>query len=354
MPLPISLPLLTINDEDRTVNVVFDMAKGSEVFFNRINIVGNVKTRDKVIRRELKVAEGDLYSSSNLKETKRKLTNTTYFKTIDLKTVKTDEPDLVNLDVLVEEKPTGTFSVGVGYSTYEKAMVTGGISQENILGTGMKVYLNASLSSIAHLYDITLVDPYTFDKNFSTSFNVFNTERIFPAYQYSGDGGSITVSRPLTTYLTGALSYRYQEMSVTRVEADAGTFLQSQAGTNSTSAIGPSLLYNTIDDVLNPTRGTIASASFEFAGGPLLGTDEFTKYIASYGRYFPYLYGTTFFLRGTAGSVRPYGGTTVPVWERFYVGGITSVRGLRVRDGGTARPCDERPGRGFERALFQR
>ena len=139
-------PLTAIDDENRLVNVDFDTAKGTEVYFNRINIVGNIKTRDKVARRELKVAEGDLYSSSKLKETKRKLTNTTYFKSIDLKTTKTDEPDLVNLDVLVEEKPTGTVSMGVGYSTYEKAMVTGGISQENIFGTGQKVYLNASLS----------------------------------------------------------------------------------------------------------------------------------------------------------------------------------------------------------------
>ena len=87
------------------------------------------------------------------------------------------------MDVLVEEKPTGTFSLGVGYSTYEKAMVTGGVSQENILGTGQKVYLNASLSSITHLYDLTYVQPYTFDTNISSAFNVFNTEWIFSTYQ---------------------------------------------------------------------------------------------------------------------------------------------------------------------------
>jgi outer membrane protein insertion porin family len=330
-------PLTDINDEDRTVNIVFDIAKGSEVYFNRINIVGNVKTRDKVIRRELKVAEGDLYSASNMKETKRKLTNTAYFKSVDLKTVKTDEPDLVNLDVLVEEKPTGTFSVGIGYSTWEKGMLTGGISQENIVGTGMKVYLNGSISSITHLYDITLVDPYTFDKNLSSSFNIFNTETIFTTYRFGGDGGSYTLARPLTDYLTASLRYRYQEMSVTRVVPDAGEFLQSQAGTKSTSAIGPSLLYNTIDNVLDPSKGTIASALFEVAGGPLLGSDEFVKGVVSYGRYIPYLWGTTFFLRGTAGTIRPYGGTEVPLWERFYVGGIGSVRGFEY---GMAGPLD--------------
>ena len=262
---------------------------------------------------------------------------------MDLKTVKTDEPDLVNLDVLVEEKPTGTFSLGLGYSTYEKGMLTGGVSQENIVGTGMKVYLNGSISSITHLYDITLVQPYTFDTNVSSSLNLFNSERIFPTYQFGGDGGSYTLARPLTDYLSASLRYRYQEMSVTRIAPDASSFLQSQAGTNSTSAIGPSLLYDSIDNVLNPTKGTIASAMFEFAGGPLLGTDEFTKAVVSYGRYFPYLWGTTFFLRGTAGSIRPYGGSTVPIWERFYVGGIGSVRGFEYGMAGPLDPATNDP-----------
>jgi outer membrane protein insertion porin family len=331
-------PLTAINDEDRTVNVVFDAAKGSEVFFNRINIIGNAKTRDKVVRRELRVAEGDLYSASNMKESKRRLTNTTFFKNVDLKTVKTEEPDLVNLDVLVEEKPTGTFSVGVGYSTYESAMVTGSVSQENIFGTGKKVYLNASLSSITHLYDLTLVDPYIFDKNLSAALNVFNTQRIFSTYDYGGYGGSFTLSRPLTTYLTGSLRYRFESTSVSNIEADAGSFIQSQAGTASTSGISPSLLYNSIDDVLNPSRGTIASASFELTGGPLAGDNEFTKTVASYGRYFPYKFGSAFFLRGTGGAVRPYGGKTVPVYERFFVGGISSVRGFRYGEAGPLDP----------------
>jgi outer membrane protein insertion porin family len=330
-------PLTSIDDENRTVNVVFDIAKGSEVFFNRINIVGNVRTRDKVVRRELKVVEGDLYSASNLKESKRKLTNTTYFKSTDLKTVKTDEPDLVNLDVLVEEKPTGTFSLGIGYSTYEKAMVTGGVTQENILGTGWKVYLSAALSSVTHLYDLTVIDPYTLDTNISTAVNVFNTQRDFDTYRFAGNGGSLTLSRPLTDYLSASLRYRFQEMSVTRVADDASAFLKSQAGTSSTSALGPTLTYSSVDDVLNPTKGTIASASLELAGGPLGATDDFVKATASYGRYIPFKYGTGFFVRGTAGTIRPYGGSTVPIWERFYVGGISTVRGFQY---GMAGPLD--------------
>ena len=196
-------PFTAINDADKTVDVTFDIAKGSEVYFNRINIVGNIKTKDKVIRRELRFAEGDLYSSKKMKLTKRRLRNTTFFKSEELKTIKTDEPDKVNLDVIVEEKPTGTLSLGVGYSTYEKIITTGSVSQENIFGTGNKAYLTASLSSIAKLYNLTFVQPYTFDKNFTTTYNLFNTERIFSTYDYKGSGGGVTVSRPLTEFIRG-------------------------------------------------------------------------------------------------------------------------------------------------------
>ena len=132
-------PLTLINDADKTVDVTFDIARGSEVYFNHINIVGNVRTKDKVIRRELKFAEGDLYSATNMKLTKRRLRNTTFFKEEELKTIKTDDPDKVNVDVIVEEKPTGTLSLGLGYSTYEKIITTGSVSQDNIFGSGDKV-----------------------------------------------------------------------------------------------------------------------------------------------------------------------------------------------------------------------
>jgi outer membrane protein insertion porin family len=330
-------PLTAIDDENKTVNITFDIAKGSEVYFNRINIVGNTKTRDKVIRRELRFAEGDLYSATKMKLTKRRLRNTTFFKSEDLKTIKTDEPDKMNLDVMVDEKPTGTLSLGVGYSTYEKAMLTGAISQENIFGTGDRVGLTASLSAIARQYNLNFTDPYTFDKNFATSYNLFNITRIFSTYDYGGSGGGVTVSRPLTEFIRGALGYRYQKITVNNIEADAGAFIQSQFGTTSTSAVSASLTRSTIDDILNPSRGSISSAMVEVAGGPLGADNKFVKQVVSYGRYIPAMYDTTFFLRGTAGNISGYGGSVVPVYERFFVGGIQSVRGFKY---GQAGPTD--------------
>ena len=334
-------PFTVINDVDKTVRVTFDIAKGSEVYFNRINIVGNIKTKDKVIRRELRFAEGDLYSSKNMKLTKRRLRNTTFFKSEELKTIKTDEPDKVNLDVIVEEKPTGTLSLGVGYSTYEKMILSGSISQQNIFGTGDMASLTASLSTIAKIYSLTFMDPYTFDKNFSTTYNIFNTERIFDTYDYKGSGGSVTVSRPLTEFIRASLGYRLQKITVYNIESDAGAFITDQAGTSTTSAVSTSLVRNTIDDILNPSRGSIASVMVEVAGGPFGGDNKFVKSVASYGKYIPFYWDTTFFLKGTAGNITPYGGTTVPVFERFFVGGIQTMRGFKF---GAAGPLDPSTG----------
>lgn len=331
-------PLTQVLDEIRTVDLTYNVTKGPEVFFNRINVIGNIKTRDKVVRRELRFAEGDRYSASKLKESKRRLRNTTFFKELDLKTVKTDEPDKVNLDIVLEEKPTGSISMGLGYSSYEKAMLSGSISQENLFGTGRKIFLEASLSSVTHEFSLSYIEPYLFDKDLSGGVNVFNVTRSFDTYDYKSTGGNLSLSRPLTDHVKTGIRYKFERVNVRNIDEDASTYIKEQAGTKSTSSITLSLSKNSIDDILNPTRGDIAETSFEFAGGPFLGDNDFYKVIASYGRYFPYKFGSTFFLRATAGTVRPYSGQDIPVYERFFVGGINTVRGFQY---GEAGPLDE-------------
>ena len=170
-------PLTLVDDDSRSVNLTYNMTKGQEVYFNRINILGNTRTRDKVVRRELKFGEGDRFSASNLKESKRKLTNTTFFKEIDMKIIKTEDPNKVNVDLSVEERPTGSINLGVGYSTEEKVMLSGAISQENFLGTGRKLMLDAALSSVTQQYKFTFIEPYIFDKNLSAGISAFNYDR---------------------------------------------------------------------------------------------------------------------------------------------------------------------------------
>lgn len=328
-------PLNVIDDKTKTVNMVFNISKGTEVYFNRINIIGNAKTRDKVIRRELKFAEGDRFSSSSLKESKRKLTNTTYFKDIDMKLIKTEDPAKANMDISVEERPTGTLSVGVGYSTAENAFVTGTISQENLLGTGRNLSLEASLGSITHEFRISYLEPYIFDKNLHAGASAFNFTRIFDTYDYKRQGGSLSLTRPLTDFVKTTVQYRLENVDVYNVEDDASAYVQNQSGSSVTSAVSLTLARNTIDNVMNPTKGSHSAITVEYAGGPLLGDNKFVSVVGYAGKYFPVSFlDSAFFIKATAGTIRQYSGVSVPIFEKFFIGGLNSIRGFKYGEAG--------------------
>jgi len=330
-------PLTLVDDDTRKMNIMFEIVTGPQVFVNRINISGNLKTRDKVIRRELRFVEGDLFSAGKLKESKRRLRNTMYFKESDLKLVKTDLPDRVNIDTIVEEKPTGSVSMGIGYSTYEKVILTGSLAQDNLLGTGLAARLTASLSSINTIYDFSLLKPYIFDLDMTAGLNLFNWTRVFDTYEYRSKGGAVSVFRPITDYIRVGLKYTYYTTDVFNISLGASPQVINARGTSSTSSVTSSLSYITLDDVLNPRKGVIFNNSLEVAGGPFFGDNNFIKAITSYGRYFPYKWDTAFFIRGTAGYVWQYDGTPVPIYQNFYVGGINTVRGFQY---GMAGPTD--------------
>lgn len=328
-------PLTMIDDETKRVNINFEIKKNHEIFINRINILGNTKTRDKVIRRELTFAEGDRFSSTHLKKSKKRLRNTMYFKDTDMKIVKTDEPDKINLDLTTEERQTGTLSVGVGYSTSEKIMFTGNISQENFFGTGRKVYLTAGIGSITQEFRLTYVEPRTFDLNLDTSYSIFNYKRIMDSFDYKKTGGGFGLTRPLTEDLKGNFRYRYERTLVTNIEDTASIYVKEQFGTRTTSAPSLALTRNTIDDIMNPFIGDTLDTSLEVAGGPFGGDNYFIKTIASYGQYIPAgFWDSTFFVKGTGGAIRPYGGKTIPIYEKFYVGGLYTVRGFKYGEAG--------------------
>ncbi len=328
-------PLTYIDDSARTVSISFRTVKGQEVYFNRVNILGNLKTRDKVIRRELKIAEGDRFSASQLKESKRKLKNTTFFKDADIKISKTEDPTKVNVDLTVEERPTGSISFGLGYSSSENALISGSVQQDNFLGTGRKIILDAAIGGVTQQFRLSLFEPYVFDKLFSAGFSVFNFERSMDTYDYKKTGVNLSVTRPLSEYLKAGLKYRVESVDVYNVTLDASTVILRQEGRSSTSAIGGSISKNSIDDVMNPTKGVNADLSVEVAGGPLGASNSFVSFIGTYGRYFPIKFlESAFFVRGTAGMIRGYGGKEIPIYEKFYVGGLNSIRGFRYGEAG--------------------
>lgn len=328
-------PLTSIDDESLKVNIVFNITKGQEIYVNHINIFGNIRTRDKVIRRELKIAEGDRFSSEKLKDSKKRLKNTTYFKETDLKIVKTDEPDKVNLDITVEENPTGKLSVGLGYGSYENAIVSGSISQENFLGTGRKLFLEAAISGVYHEFRFTYIEPYIVDKNIDAVISLLNLTRIMDTYDYKTSGGTAALIRRLTDDVKGSIKFRHEKINVKNIEETASIYVKEQEGTKTTNSIMTALTKNTIDDILNPTKGVNSEVSFELAGGPFSGDNYFYRAIAYYGRYFPLKFAdSAFFLRGTIGAIRTFGNKKLPIYEKFYVGGIDTVRGFKYGEAG--------------------
>ncbi len=328
-------PLTLVDDDAQAVNITLNITKGDEIFFNRINILGNTKTRDKVIRRELRVAEGDRFSATNINKSKKRLKNTTYFKETDFKIVKTDEPDKVNLDVTVEEKPTGTLNVGIGYSTYDRVILSGSISQDNFLGTGRRLALNASLGAFTQEFQFSYLEPYVFDMDLATAFSLFNYKRIMDTYDYKKQGGSMSLIRPLTDDVKGTIRYRLENVDVSNIDASATSYIKMQEGTKLTSSVMFALSKNTIDDILNPHVGVNSEISFEVAGGPLGGDNYFYRAIAFYGQYIPAgFWDSEFFVRGTIGSIRGYGGREVPVYENFFIGGLNTVRGFKYGEAG--------------------
>jgi outer membrane protein insertion porin family len=333
------VPLTSIDEEEKKVDVTFDIRKNEEVYFNRINIIGNVKTKDKVIRRELKFAEGDRFSATKLSESKKKLRNTTFFKEVDMKIQRTERPDRVNVDVVVEERPTGTLSMGIGYSTAEKVVVSGTISQDNLFGTGRKVYLDASLSSQSSDFRLTFVEPYFMDYRLSTGVSLSNYRKIMDDYNYRITGGSLFLNRPLKDYVNLGMKYRYERNAVYNVDETASKYIKEQKGKRTVSAPTLSLGKNTIDDILNPTHGDFGDISLECAGGIFGGNVDFVRSVAYYGRYIRAgFWDSTFMVRGTVGSIWPYGRRNLPVYEKFFVGGINSIRGFKY---GEAGPKDE-------------
>jgi len=335
-------PMTSVDDDTQKVNVSFNITKGNEIFFNRINILGNTKTRDKVIRRELRIAEGDRFSATNINRSKKRLKNTTFFKESDFKLVKTDEPDKVNLDLTVEEKPTGTLNLGIGYSTYDKVMLSGSISQQNFLGTGRSLSLNASIGAVTQQFQFSYLEPYIFDLDLHAGFSLFNFKRIMDTYDYKKQGGSVSLIRPLTDDLRGSIRYRLENVEVSNIDASASTYIQQQAGSAVTSSTTFSISKNTIDDILNPTKGVNSDISLEVAGGPFGGDNYFYRAVAFYGQYIPAgFWDSSFFLKGTIGTIRPFGGKQVPVYENFFVGGLNSVRGFKYGEAGPKDSSDE-------------
>ena len=323
------IPMTEPQEQTRTVNVRYEIHKGKLVYFNLINITGNTKTRDKVIRRQLSVVEGDLYSRTKLKNSYMALNSLRYFEEIDFESEKGPDETLTNVNIRVKEKQTGLLSIGAGYSALEHAVVSAQISQQNLFGRGQTLSLKASIGSSTTLYDISFTEPWLFDMPLWSKFDLWKLEREYDSYNLDTMGFSTTLGYPLFRYVTGYVGYRLSMDDVKDVLPGASYYIQKQIGETTSSGLTFTLTRDSTNDYMFPSSGSRNSASVEYTGGPLQGDVSYTRYGVVSTWFFPLPLDTVIGVRGRMGTIRGNEGKEVPVYERYYLGGIDSLRGLR-------------------------
>ena len=316
-------------EQTQTVDVTYQIKKSKLVYFNRISITGNSKTRDKVIRRELSVVEGDLYSRTKLKNSYAALNRLRYFEEIDFQAEKGPDETLTDVNIHVKEKPTGMFSIGAGYSAMDHAIITGQVSQQNLFGRGQTLSLKASLGASSSLYDVSFIEPWLFDMPLWSKFDIWNLYREYDTYNLDSTGFGATLGYPLWPYVTGYVGYRLSTDNVKDIKDTAASFVRRQAGQTTSSGVSLTLTRDSTDDTMFPTTGSKNSASVEHTGGPFLGDVSFTRYGGTSSWFFALPLDTVFGIRGRIGYMKGNEGKEVPVYERYYLGGINSLRGLR-------------------------
>ena len=325
------VPLVKEDNEKMLVDVTFDIHKGQKVYFERIDIGGNVKTRDKVIRRELRVYEQDLFSATSLKESLKNLRRLEYFEDVNFATTPGSAPDRMNLKITVKERPTGTFGLGAGYSTQDRLVGMVEISQNNLFGRGQQVKISGVIGSISHRFRASFVEPYLFDRPLSLGLDAFNWERQYTEYNRISKGGVLRLSHPLQWKYTRIFwMYRFENVQLTDLATNASPQLVQASQIHNTSATSFVIRRDSRDSLFAATKGSDNSISVEMAG--LGGDTAFVRYIAETGWYFPLKWDCVGVLHARGGGMNKLPWGQMPAYELFYLGGIDTIRGFKYAE----------------------
>ncbi|MEO1483891.1 MAG: outer membrane protein assembly factor BamA [Myxococcota bacterium] len=334
-------PNSKLDRQNRIVDIDLDIERGEVVYFGRVEIVGNTRTRDKVIRRELAIIEGQKYSAIAIELSKARAFQLGFFEDVQVTTQRGSESDLMDVTIEVKERSTGTFQIGAGFSSVENFIATAQISQNNFLGNGQLLSLSAQLSFgdfARQLATFQFFEPYFLDSQWSLGFNAFLTQRLFRDFQRNAQGISPNFGYPITREWRVTLGYTLEDVEVVP-RNDAFTFFPLNRGGIS-SALIAGISYDTRDNRLFPSRGSFLQFRSEFSN-PALGADEdlqYNRYTLILRKYYPLGF-LGLVLRGNAnfGLVTTGVPEGVPISERFFPGGIFSVRGFRPRALGPSR-----------------
>ncbi len=326
-------PQTRLDNVKKTVDMTFDVDKGELVTIERINISGNPKTRDKVIRREARVTEGGLYNSSGLKRSKQNLMNLGFFEEANVATAKGSASNKLNVNVDVKEKPTGTFSIGGGYSSLDGFIAQGSVQQANFLGLGLKANLSASLGGKSQTYALGLTDPHFMDTKWTLGGDIYRSNREYTDYSRKLTGADIKGGYPISDSIGTFMMYKYEIKDIYQPTLEYMAYHLTDPGNyplgeTTTSAVYSSISHNNTDYRMDPSLGFINSLSAEFAG--LGGDNKFARFITDHTYFHPIYKKLIASTKLTLGYISEVG-QPIPIDEKFYLGGIGSLRGYESR-----------------------
>ncbi|MFK5925644.1 MAG: outer membrane protein assembly factor BamA [Desulfuromusa sp.] len=327
-------PLTNKDKKLRLIDLNLEVEQGIQIFVERIEINGNTKTRDKVIRREIPLLEGNLFSAKRVKDANRRIRNLGFFDEVNVTKKPGSEESKTVLDVEVTEKPTGTFSIGLGYSSADKLMAQGSLSQDNFMGYGIRLSLSGSFGSTSTTYSLGISDPHFLDTNWTLGGEVYKSEREYDDYDDHRTGGSIRTGHPVTRNSKAFLTYRYEQQEILNINTltvdpnDPWIFARE----TTLSSVTTEWIRNSTDFYQDPSRGGITKLSLEYAG--LGGTENFLKSIIEHRHFFPLFWGTVFSIHGEVGYVVSTDDEDVSITEKFFLGGIRTLRGFENREVG--------------------
>lgn len=333
------------NVESGKMDLRFDVVERSQAFVEKIVIQGNNKTKDKVIRRELALAPGEIYDSTKADASKQRLENLGYFSKVDVSPQDTAVPNRKNMVVTVEEKRTGSVTFGVGFSSVDSLLGFVELSQSNFdinnfpyfIGAGQKFRTRIQYGLQRRDATISFTEPWFLDQRLSLGFDLFarDAQYLSSIYDQRNFGGAVRLARALNQFWTASIKYQLEEIEIYNMSDDAPATIKREDGNRTKSAVTFGLVYDTRDSVFLTRRGERIEFTTEVAGGPLLGQTNMYKIMITGQKYFPLPYDLIFMVGGTTGTVQRFGDSPyVPIFDRFFVGGSRSVRGFDNREVG--------------------
>jgi outer membrane protein insertion porin family len=336
------LPLTKVDLPTRKISLTYEVARGKRAYFERINIRGNSKTRDKVIRREMKISEGELFNNTNLEISKRRVTALGFFDNVVVSTKRGSSDEFVEVNVEVTERPTGTFQIGAGFSSVENFIAQAQISQNNLFGRGQTLALQAQLSSLRQLFLLRFVEPYLLDTKWTFGVDLYNQSQGFETFFRNSEGGQLTWGYPLSYEARAFLIYKLEDVGIstgTGGLANLGATAVPIAATSvanlfrggATSSVRASLSWDSRNNRLFPTGGWYETAFAEIASAYTGSENKFFRW-GGFVRHYHELWGPfVLHINGELGVTTSTDPLGVPLSERYLVGGIYDIRGYAPR-----------------------